>query len=91
MWSHSGRELFFRTPAAEFVVATIAPGATPTVLSLKVLFSTAAYLREVRHRQYTVAPDDQTFLFIRNPGLNAPSRTRLTTSIDQLYRAKVGR
>ena len=69
----------------------IAAGATPTVTSLKVLFKTAAYLKDVSHRNYTVAPDDQSFLFVKNPGLNAPPRTRLRTSIDQLYRAKVGR
>ena len=91
LWSHSGRELFFRTPAGEFVTAAIALGATPAVTSLRVLFRTDAYRKEVRHRHYTVAPDDQSFLFIKNPGLNAPSRTRLTTSIAQLYRAKVGR
>jgi hypothetical protein len=89
-WSHNGRELFFRTPA-ELVAATIAPGPVPTVTSQKVLFRTDAYGTGVRHRSYTVFPDDQSFLFIKQPGLTAPSRTRLTTSIDQLYRAKVGR
>jgi hypothetical protein len=60
-------------------------------MSLKVLFRTDDYRKEVRHRHFTVTPDDQSFLFIKHPGLNAPARTRLTTSIDQLYRAKVGR
>jgi serine/threonine-protein kinase len=91
LWSHSGRELFFRTPAGEFVAAAIAPGAAPTVTSLRVLFRTEAYLTDVRHRQYTVAADDQSFLFVRNPAVNAPTRTRLTTSIDKLYRARAGR
>jgi serine/threonine-protein kinase len=91
LWSHSGRELFFRTPGADFVAASIAAGATPVVTSTKVLFNTSGYLKEVRHRHYTVSPDDQSFLFIKNRDRNALPRTRLTTSIDQLYRAKVGR
>ena len=90
-WSRSGRELFFRTPAEELVAAAIATGPVPTVTSLTVLFRTDAYITDVRHRNFTVFPDDQSFLFVKRPGLNAPARTRLTTSIDQLYRAKASR
>jgi len=90
-WSYSGRELFFRTATSEFVAAEIAPGPTPTVTSLRLLFHTPNYAMDTRHRGYSVAPDDQSFLFVKNLALNAPPRVRLATSVGQLYRAKSGR
>jgi serine/threonine-protein kinase len=89
-WSRSGRELFFRTPAAELVVAQIASGATPSVSSLRVLFRTPSYVLDVKHRGFAVEPGDQSFVFMKNAALNAPKRAHLTTSVAALYRAKRG-
>jgi serine/threonine-protein kinase len=90
LWSHSGKELFFRTPDGEFVAAEIASGVTPTVSALRVLFHADSYAPDTKHRSFAVAPDDQSFLFVKTPGLNAPPHVHLATSIARLFRAKGG-
>jgi serine/threonine-protein kinase len=90
-WSRSGREIFFRTSGGDFVAAEIASGATPSVLSRKTLFHTPFYEAEIRHRAYAVAPDDQSFVFVKDTAVNAPPRVRLTTSVPSLYRSKARR
>jgi len=63
-WSNSGRELFYRDLADNLVALSIAPGDEFQVLSRRVLFSTAAYIQDVRNRSYSVSPDDQSFYFM---------------------------
>ena len=65
VWSHSGRELFYRDLSNNLIAATIAPGDEFRVLARRVLFSTAGYRSAIRNRIYAVSPDDQSFYFIR--------------------------
>jgi Tol biopolymer transport system component len=65
-WSHSGRELFYKSGDRLMAVA-VTPGRTLTLGSPRPLFSLAGY-RSARNRQeYDVAPDDRHFVMIRNP------------------------
>jgi dipeptidyl aminopeptidase/acylaminoacyl peptidase len=64
-WSHTSRELFYRNAAGDLVATRIAAGLGFHVESERVLFSTREYLTDPRNRQYTVTPDDQSFLFVR--------------------------
>jgi serine/threonine-protein kinase len=64
VWSHSGRELFYRDLADNLVALSIAPGDEFRVLSRRVLFSAATYIQDVRNRSYAVTPDDQSFYFM---------------------------
>ena len=69
LWSHSGKELFYRDVAGNLVAAAV--HSTPTFSSgrLTVLFPAAAYLSFARGLEYAVAPDDRRFLMIRRvPG-----------------------
>ncbi len=65
LWSHSGRELFYRNEKGNLVAAAIDPGAAFHVSAQRVLFSTSSYLTDNRSRNYTVSPDDRSFYFIR--------------------------
>jgi Tol biopolymer transport system component len=72
IWSHSGRELFYRDLSDNLIAASIAAGDDFRVLSRRVLFSTAGYRADIRHHLFAVSPDDESFYFIRrgadNPG-----------------------
>ncbi|HEU4829763.1 MAG TPA: hypothetical protein VFT04_11275 [Gemmatimonadales bacterium] len=64
LWSHDGRELFYRDLGNNLVSVTIGPGDEFRVLSRRVLFSTAGYQQDVRNRSYGVSPDDESFYFV---------------------------
>jgi eukaryotic-like serine/threonine-protein kinase len=69
VWSHSGKELFYRDVAGNMVAVPVR--STPTFSSGRstVLFPAGAYLSFARGTEYSVAPDDQRFLMIRQvPG-----------------------
>jgi Tol biopolymer transport system component len=71
LWSHSGRELFYRDMNENLVSAAVAPGAEFRVVSRRVLFPTARYRTDGRHRAYDVSPDDQSFYFVDRVVTNA--------------------
>ena len=92
VWSHSGKELFYRDGANRLVAAEIAPGAAFRVVTERVLFSTGGYVSDNRHRQYTVSPDDRTFYFVTS-GAEAGAQNTLVVVLnwfDELTR-RVGR
>ena len=65
LWSHNGREIFYRNGNSEMVVATIQTSPTFAVVSERALFSASEYRLENNHRAYDVTADDQRFLMIR--------------------------
>jgi serine/threonine protein kinase/Tol biopolymer transport system component len=65
VWSHTGRELFFRDGAKRLLAAQIAAGNGFTMRGEKVLFAVGQYDSDNRNHAYTVSPDDQTFLFVK--------------------------
>jgi protease II len=65
VWSHSGRELFYRNGANEMMVAQVTLEPTFAVGRQEMLFSAADYLSANGHRQYDVSPDDQRFTMLR--------------------------
>jgi serine/threonine protein kinase/Tol biopolymer transport system component len=70
LWSHSGKELFFRDGAENLVAAAIAPGDAFRVVSEQVLFSTHDYATDNRHHSYTVSLDDRSLIFVKAPFLS---------------------
>ena len=91
LWSHRGGELFFRQGDGTLAAAQIATGPTPTVTSIRPLFSTFGYYIDSRHLGYAVAPDDQSFVFVKDPSLTAPPRVRIVTNVARLLATKVGK
>jgi Tol biopolymer transport system component/tRNA A-37 threonylcarbamoyl transferase component Bud32 len=90
MWSHSGRELFYRSAAGDLVAATIAPGASFRVVSERALFSARAYMSDFLDHAYDVSPDDRSFLFIRIPP-SADSPLVVVLNWFEELKAKVGK
>ena len=65
-WSHSGRELFYKS-AGRLMSVPVTPGPTLALGISRPLFSVAAYRGARNRQQYDVSPDDRRFLMIREP------------------------
>jgi serine/threonine-protein kinase len=68
LWSHTGRELFYRDGSGGLVSATVNPGSTFALGDQKVLFPAGPFMSDNSHRQYDVTPDDRRFVFVRFVG-----------------------
>jgi len=89
VWAHSGRELFYRNAAGDLVAADVAPGPSFRVASERVLFPAREYVSDARDRNYTVSPDDRSFLFVR-PQAGASSQLVVVLNWFEELKAKVG-
>jgi len=67
LWSHSGRELFYRS-GGMLVSAQIVPGPTFAIGERRPLFGVIQYSTSTSYRQYDVTPDDQRFVMIEFGG-----------------------
>ncbi len=65
LWSHSGKELFFRNNHNDLVTAEVKTTPTFTVGAQKVLFSLKPFTFGGPVQVYSVAPDDKRFLMLR--------------------------
>jgi serine/threonine-protein kinase len=65
LWSHSGKELFYRDVAGNLVAVEVQSTPTFALGRSTVLFPAAAYYSFARGLEYAVAPDDRRFLMIR--------------------------
>ncbi|HXI20208.1 MAG TPA: hypothetical protein VNH46_03945, partial [Gemmatimonadales bacterium] len=90
VWSHSGRELFYRDAAGNLVAATLAPGPSFRVVSERALFSARGYATDILDHAYVVSADDRSFLFIRIPPSAGPPLVVVLNWFEELE-AKVGR
>ncbi len=87
--AHSGRELFYRNGAGDFVAVDVAMSPSFRVVAEHVLFSARDYSPQAMNRSYAVSPDDRSFLFVRNqPG--AQSQLIMVTNWFDELKAKVG-
>ena len=92
LWSHSGRELFFRDGEQNLVAAELAPSGSFRVVAERKLFSVARYLRDNRHHAYSVAPDDRSFYFVKMPSSSvAGDEVIITVNGFAELRRKVGK
>ncbi|HRZ09161.1 MAG TPA: protein kinase, partial [Gemmatimonadales bacterium] len=81
MWSHSGRELFFRSqgPRTFVAVPILANAGTGFQMGEQLALFDDPYFRDQYHAQYAVSPDDRRFVFKRlagdgfEPGSSAPA------------------
>ena len=63
MWSHSGRELFYKT-GGYMMAAQIQTTPTFAVRARRQLFQIEGFFNNAWHPRYAVLPDDQTFVMI---------------------------
>ena len=68
LWSHSGRELFYRSTDGQLVRAEVTSGSGFVVGVRTPLFSVESYKSDRNHTLYDVSPDDQRFLMIKSGG-----------------------
>src|SRR5438105_5042182 len=69
LWSHTGKELFYRDVAGNLVAVEVQSAPTFSLGRSTTLFPAGAYLSDERGAQYAVGPDDRRFLMIRQvPG-----------------------
>jgi serine/threonine-protein kinase len=90
MWGHSGRELFYRNGAGDFVAAEMAAAPSFRVVSERVLFAASGYIVDNRNHNYAVSPDDGSFLFVR-PAAGTRSRLIVVMNWFEELKAKVGK
>ena len=65
LWSHSGKEIFFRNNRNELVAAEISTTPSFTVTSQRALFALGPYVFTGPVQQYAVSADDKSFLMMR--------------------------
>jgi eukaryotic-like serine/threonine-protein kinase len=70
VWSHSGRELFYRSTNEQLMTVAVHPGATFLFEQPKPLFSTTNYVNINPVASFDVSPDDKRFLFLRETASN---------------------
>jgi Tol biopolymer transport system component len=70
VWSHSGKELFYRSAQEKLMTVAVRPGATFAVEQPKPLFSTTPYIALAPIASFDVSPDDRSFLLLRETAPN---------------------
>ena len=70
VWSHSGRELFYRSAGDKLMSVGVRPGTTFAFEQPKALFATTAYVPGGPTGSFDVSPDDKRFLFLRETAPN---------------------
>ena len=70
-WSHSGRQLFFKS-GNQMMAVDITPGTTFVAGTPRPLFSLSGYRSARNRQQYDVAPDDKHFVMIRERTTDTP-------------------
>jgi serine/threonine-protein kinase len=65
LWSHSGRELFYRSLTGQMVSIPITTAPTLAIGAEHTLFPDSTYLKAPSYRGYDVTRDDQSFIMLR--------------------------
>ncbi len=65
MWSHDGRELFYRNRANELMAIQFTEDPTFARVGEEMLFSMDGYLISDGHPMYDVSPDGRRFVMLR--------------------------
>ena len=92
LWSPAGGELFYRDGNDALVAVGVASGNAFRVTSTRVLFSVRGYEADNRHRNYSVAPDGRSFVFVKSPGLlDLNDQMVVTLNWFEELKRKVGR
>jgi serine/threonine-protein kinase len=73
VWSHDGRELFFRSPRGEMYTVPVTTGKLFSHGVPKLLFTATGFAMQDYHRSYDVHPDGKRFLMVAAGGADANS------------------
>ena len=65
LWSHGGREVFFRSPSGEMMTVPVTLSPAFSAGTPRALFTTTGFAKSPGNRAYDVTPDDQRFVMLR--------------------------
>ena len=88
VWSHSGKELFYRDVAGNLMAVGVRSTPTFSLGRSTVLFPAAAYFSWANGDQYAVAPDDRRFIMIRRVAGSAPEELIIVDNWFEELKAK---
>jgi serine/threonine-protein kinase len=94
LWSHSGRELFYRSSPGQMVSIPVTTSPTLTIGAERVLFADSTYLDAPSYRGYDVSRDDQSFIMLRVLPETAAAPTGQLVFVDNWFtelKAKMGK
>ena len=89
VWSHSGRELFYRNGLGEMVTVPVETEPTFAPGQAEVLFSATEFRSVTAHQQYDVTPDDECFIMIRPVGVVTLAGLILVNNFFEELKARV--
>ena len=93
LWSHSGRELFYRSTSGQMMAVQITTAPSLTVGAEQALFADSTYLRAPSYRAYDVTQDDKGFVMLRLLPETAQATTGQLVFVDNWFtelKAKMG-
>jgi serine/threonine-protein kinase len=90
-WAGNGKELLYIDGKSEMVSAEIAPGGTFTVGRQRVLFSVAPFFRPGPIPSYSVSPDGERFLMVREGDASQLSELILAENWGQQLRGRASK
>jgi serine/threonine-protein kinase len=88
LWSHSGRELFYRDGSANLVAVDVKLTPTFSLGRSTALFPMGGFRSHELFPEYAVSPDDRRFLMIRRSVPNAPDKLIVVENWFEELRAK---
>lgn len=68
LWSHSGREIFYRDYVGNLVSVAVNTSPTFSAGATTTLFPAREFANRATRREYDVTPDDRRFVFVRSVG-----------------------
>jgi Tol biopolymer transport system component len=74
LWSHSGKEIFYRDGAGNLVSVAVTTSPTFSAGATTTLFPARDFVGNANNRGYDVSPDDKRFVFIRTVGGAIPDK-----------------
>ena len=90
LWSHSGRELFYRNGQGEMVAVPVETEPTFAPGQPEALFPATEYRTAPNHRQYDVTLDDERFIMIRQTGEDVAAGLIVVTNWFEELRERMG-
>jgi eukaryotic-like serine/threonine-protein kinase len=88
LWSHSGKELFYRDGAGNLIAVAVRSAATFSAGRSTTLFPAGAYFARANGAQYAVAPDDRRFIMIRRVPASPPDELVMVDNWFEELKAK---
>jgi len=85
LWSHGGREIFFRSQSGEMMTVPVATTPSFSPGSPRALFATTGFAKTPGNRAYDVTPDDQRFVMLRQVADSTPRTPAQLVFVDNWF------